>query len=278
MNNQSGRIDQPEARPGTAAPIVSLTSFPPRIKTLDRTLLSILGQSLMPDVIHVALARGEFPDGVSRFPRRLKKMIDQFQGLIVIDFVDENTRSYKKLIPALTRYGADKSIVTVDDDVIYPDNLISSLVGGSIDFAGATVGTRGVAMTLDDSGRLAPYRSWPQASLRRPSSSVFLTGRGGILYPPESMAGFERRREYLEVAPTADDVWFKMATLSNGFASVRVGSGEEFPASSARQSVGLYRQNNRTRHSRTPNDDALSEAMKLLRINREVLEGGSGDS
>lgn len=270
----ANRHTKTAARADRVGPIVSLTTFPPRIGTLGRTIRSLLSQSLPPRQIYISLARPEFPRGVADLPASLRSLLSRHSDVVQVSFFGENLRSYKKLIPALSDFGEQVHIVTVDDDVIYPRSFLHSLVEGTAAFPRATVGTRGVLMETSRHGGLTPYLTWRQAPMRIQSSRIFLTGRGGILYPPGSLVGATGRRDFLTLAPTSDDVWFKMVALQNGFESVRVGSGREYRASRADQSVGLFRHNNKVDESRSPNDDAIAAVAEAFAMETLGLFGG----
>lgn len=273
-SRENARLTEPVPRADHISPIVSLTSFPPRIATLHKTVRSLISQSVAPRHIYISLARPEFIGELADLPASLRNLLAQYPDVVRVYFSTENLRSYKKLIPVLSDFGEQEHIVTVDDDVIYPQDFLLSLVAGTAAFPGATVGSRGVLIQMAQGGGLTPYLSWPQAPLSVQSSRVFLTGRGGILYPPGSLAGATQRREFLSVAPTSDDVWFKMMSLQNGFESVRVGSGREYRASRADQSVGLFRHNNRVVDSRSPNDDAIVATAEAFAMDVNGLFGG----
>ena len=98
--------------------IVSLTSYPQRIDIVYKVIDSLLRQSLKPDVVVLWLARDEFPRQEQSLPRELRRYI-KF-GLTIRWC--ENLRSYKKLIPSLKAYPSD-TIVTADDDILYPENF-----------------------------------------------------------------------------------------------------------------------------------------------------------
>lgn len=233
---------------------VSLTSYPARIGAVGRTIRSILRQKTTPDVIFLALARDEFHGGTSDLPASLQRLIRLHSEKIEVVFTD-NSRSYKKILPALSAFGAGSTIVTADDDVTYPTDWLAGLLAGSQATPNASVGTRGTLMRADKDG-LSPYVSWPAAPLDWPHPAVFLTGRGGILYPPGSLQ-HASSPHYADVAPSADDVWLKCATLSAGFASARVGSGREYRSNGASQGGALHKKNVPATRGRSVNDDAI---------------------
>ena len=81
--------------------IVSLTTFPGRINTVDKTISTLLTQTLKPDEVILWLAESQFPN--KELPEQLTKL--QQYGLTIKWC--EDLRSYKKLIPALEEYPND---------------------------------------------------------------------------------------------------------------------------------------------------------------------------
>ena len=103
--------------------IVSLTSFPAAIPYTVQAIRSILKGSLLPDKIVLYLDTQKFPDGV--LPQELEALRAE-SPLFEVRFDPAEIRSYKKLIPALRDF-PDDTIVTIDDDIHYPPNLLRDL-------------------------------------------------------------------------------------------------------------------------------------------------------
>ena len=101
--------------------IVSLTSFPARIGMVHLVVQSLLNQSLQPRKVVLYLSRHEFPG--NKVPPWLTRLEN---GRFEIRFVEENLRSYKKLLFALVDFpGA--WIATFDDDRLYPAHTLARL-------------------------------------------------------------------------------------------------------------------------------------------------------
>lgn len=206
--------------------IVSLTSFPARIDKAWIAIETIFQQTMPPAKVVLVLAEQEFPN------RHLPRMIRQQQqrGLEIL-WVKRNSRSYIKLLPTRAAY-PDARIVTVDDDLFYRPCTLEQLVSVADENPGAIIGQRGWVIA-GERARLEPYINWVQADRSTPSGWVFLTGVGGVLYPPGTLDEGHLFDIDLaeELCPTADDIWFwAMAKLSgtpliclgnNGTRSVR---------------------------------------------------------
>ena len=100
--------------------IVSMTTWKKRIQNIPIVLKSILSQTQQPDKIVVNLAKDEFNNESGIQSDVLKFMKD---NNIEINWVDEDTKVYKKIIPTLLKY-KNSLILSIDDDFIYPKNMI----------------------------------------------------------------------------------------------------------------------------------------------------------
>lgn len=191
--------------------VVSLTSFPARIRHVWIPIESLLRQVRGPDRIVLVLSDEEF--GTRRLPRRLVEQ--QARGLEIM-YVPDDGRGLDKLVPTRLAY-PDATIITVDDDAIYEPWTVSRLVDHAQAHPGAVIGHRGREIRLGDHG-FAPYLEWPLATRRSPAGRVLLTGVGGILYPPGVLPLDLLADTALAQAlcPTADDVWFWAVATTAG--------------------------------------------------------------
>lgn len=189
--------------------VVSLTSFPARIPDVWITVESIFQQDYKPSKVVLVLAEPEFPG--RKLPRSLERQIRR--GLEVL-WVQENTRSYKKLLPVRQKY-PDSHIVTFDDDIIYESWRLKQLAEQSGEYPGSVIGFRGREVSLSDRSGFRPYMEWSLAGEDSPPDGTLLTGVGGILYPP----GVMDHGILLDIvsaqqlAQTADDIWFWAVAL-----------------------------------------------------------------
>ena len=185
--------------------IVSLTSFPERMYEIHFTLYSLLNQSLKPDEVVLWLAKEQFPNGEKDLPEIVLKM--QRNGLTIKWC--EDLRSYKKLIPALKEFSNDV-VVVVDDDVYYPKDWLKKLYNQHLKTPKFVIGHRGHKIMLDENGHPKSYRQWKKnQTLPKASYRNFMTGCGGVLYPPHSLYRDVTNVElFRKLAPYADDIWF----------------------------------------------------------------------
>lgn len=185
--------------------IVSFTSFPPRYATLPLTVEALLRQTCKPDEIVLWLAEADMA-AVTNEMRALCR-----RGLTIRQ-CPQDLKSGNKLIHALSAY-EDSFIVTCDDDIYYPPDWLNTLVQAHDPHVTQIIGTRAHLAKFTPDGRATSYNSWVGETplMTRPSADtdIFLTGIGGVLYPPHSMdPRVKDMGAYLTLCSRADDVWF----------------------------------------------------------------------
>lgn len=222
---------------GSNAPvIVSLTSYPPRFPTLALTLKSLLVQETRPQAIVLWVASDDF----KLLPVEVLEL--RQYGLKIEEC--EDLRSYKKLVPALKRYGGGY-IAVCDDDTYYWPTWLSTLVSEIGADASTVFCLRAHEIKLDPKGNILPYSEWGyECQTNKVSSLVFPTGVGGILYPPGL---FDKRaldqELFLSLCPSADDIWFFwMASLAGAKFKLRR-PAKRYIAWAGSQEEGLWKIN-----------------------------------
>jgi glycosyltransferase involved in cell wall biosynthesis len=184
---------------------------------LRQTLASLVNQDLgLPYQIHVYLSHEPYllDEGFERQPDWPEMQTDSYRTKVLIHFVP-NTGPYRKLIPILTQSlqaGLDSPIVTCDDDTIYPEHWLRKLLEEHALCRGI-VAFRGHSMSVRN-GRLTDYSTWLQEP-KLPFSLLNLpTGKDGVLYRPSHLDPRVLDVDTaLQLAPTADDLWFKVHSL-----------------------------------------------------------------
>lgn len=107
--------------------IASLTSHPPRINGVGFTIFSLLKQSCKLDSIELNLSKVNFPNGYGDLPDVLNNLYDK--GCLCINWVDGDTKTFKKLLPTVNKYyPEDYYVLTIDDDCIYLPNYVKKMV------------------------------------------------------------------------------------------------------------------------------------------------------
>lgn len=223
--------------------VVSMTSYPARIGCVFEVVQSLLAQTRKADLIVLYLAGEQFPGGSSDLPEKLN-MLEREKSL-VIRWCDD-LKPHKKYYYALQEY-SDCAVITVDDDVIYPPDLISSLCESYERHPGAVSAGRTHLIMLSEDNKVMPYRYWPKEvnmCLDKPSLQLLATGVAGILYPPHVFGAEAFDREAIEkTSLLADDLWLKAMELVYDVPVVTARKSGYLRLVDGSQDVALYHKN-----------------------------------
>lgn len=219
--------------------VVSLTTYGRRLYDVCYTIESLMQQTSPPNRIVLWLDPHSMVDNL---PVALQKQMNR--GLEVLATPD--IRSYTKLVPALKMF-PEAAVITVDDDMVYDFDIIERLITAHRTDPSAIQACRVHSMTFDGKGELLPYSQWDWTT----ASTVkrhFLTGVGGVLYPPLSLGKEVLNQDvFLSICPTADDVWFTAMAKLNGTPIMKVETrspkGEDYVSNYEVQDMGLCRIN-----------------------------------
>ena len=105
---------------------VTLTSWKGRINFIHKNLENLLENSIKPKKIILNLAIEEFPNQYSELPKEIKLLLRKYLNFEIY-WVKKNNNVFKKLIPTINRFKNDL-IISVDDDILYPKNLIKNML------------------------------------------------------------------------------------------------------------------------------------------------------
>ncbi len=187
--------------------IVSLTSFPARVDYIWLCIESLKHQEYRPEKIILYLSKEQF-DKVN-IPQSLKEEEDDY---FEIRFVDGDLRSHKKYYYAMNEYPG-KNIITADDDVIYPPNMLTLLYNCHKMFPNAVIANHTHLIKIKN-GEVAPYQEWTnikQKDLRKDFCDLenqIQIGVGGVLYPPGSLYKDVLNKDIaIRLSYLADDLW-----------------------------------------------------------------------
>jgi hypothetical protein len=194
--------------------IVSLTSIPSRLPYVDLPIRSVLEQTRPPELVvlwlHESL-RAEIPP-------RLAALVG---ARVEIRYVS-GTSSHRKLVHTIAEW-PDRVIVTCDDDVMYDPQWLERLWTTHLRHPRDVIAHEGRLIGHGADGSLLPYAQWPWVQEPGLSLPSFLpVGYGGALYPPGTLhPDVTDAQQYLALAPSADDLWFKAMALRAGTVSRR---------------------------------------------------------
>jgi hypothetical protein len=88
---------------------------------------SVLANTLLPDRIYLTLAHSEFPNWEQDLPEDLYKLV-MTSNRVILNWVEENTKSFKKVFPILPFLENDDIIIDIDDDMLLPKDFIESRI------------------------------------------------------------------------------------------------------------------------------------------------------
>lgn len=188
--------------------IVTLTSIPSRLHKIDLTIRSLLNQSTKPEKIVLWLNQS--------LEEVIPKKLSALEGdIFEIRYSDLNC-SHRKLIHSLIDF-PERVLVTCDDDQMYNRDFLKSLYIEHTYFPNDIVSNECREISQALSGKLLPYKEWNYSKELGVSKMEFIPlGYSGVLYPPSTLNTEVTNSElFLELAPKADDLWFKMMSLLN---------------------------------------------------------------
>ena len=189
--------------------IVSLTSYPGRIDTVNQTVESILNQSFKADKVILWLAPEQFPQKEKDLPKQL--LILRERGLVIDWYHD--IKSYKKLIPTLKKYpGA--LVITADDDNIYQPHWLEKLYKSYKKYPTDIQCHRVTKFYYKHNA----FHTISGGKDYYPGASFLnkLVGLGGVLYPPNCFYKDILDEDLMmRLAPTNDDQWFWIQGILN---------------------------------------------------------------
>lgn len=223
--------------------IVSLTSYPARIHTVGTVVEDLQKQTRKADEIILWLAQEQFPNLEEDLPNYLRNQMNK--GWVTVRWCDD-LKSHKKYFYALQEY-KDDLVVTVDDDLLYPETMLENLYQCYLRHPNAVSTVRAHLMIFTEDGTLMPYRDWIQETdvcLDQPSMQLFATGGAGTLYPGGIFKQELFNKDAIrETCIMADDLWLKAMALLSDVPVVVAQEFEDLRYIPGSQEEALYHQN-----------------------------------
>lgn len=197
---------------GDSSTIVSLTTFPARINNVWLVIESILHQSQKPNKIILWLYEGDFESKAS-LPKRLLNL--EKRGL-EIRFCDENLMPHIKYYYTMREYSSS-NIITVDDDLLYPPNLIETFLIEHHKYPDAILCPVSRKIRLENN-MIGEYINWSIVTENSTPGYIYLMmGVGGAFYPANSLhEEVFNLKNIKQISLKADDLWLKVMSLLKG--------------------------------------------------------------
>lgn len=205
---------------------VNLTTTDQRLDLCRIALASLLMQSHLPDQINLWVSRSPFLADAgfadtTALDSLLASLPAEQRARVMVHWV-ENMGPYRKLIPALRAAQEGDLVVTADDDIFYGQHWLRYLLEAHQANVQAgqcqVVASRVRQVIFNPLKRPASYIHWPLVAEARilPNAYVVTFGGGAVLerrfFAEEDLA----KNSFLELAPTADDLWYSRLLQRQG--------------------------------------------------------------
>lgn len=189
--------------------IVSVTTTKARLGMFFYSLQSLESQKFDNFQIMINLSRDPylFDEGVEISPGWMDgKKCD-------VNFV-KNVGPYRKLIPLIERVGDADLIVTADDDVLYDPNWLKSIVEAASKYPSSIICGGARKITKNILGRFQNYKNWHLCTEPKAGMELLPIGAYGVAYRRTLLdLEFLVDPAHIKYAPTADDIWFRLASI-----------------------------------------------------------------
>lgn len=237
--------------------IVSLTSYPDRIRTLSRVIKTLMVQTRRPDLIILWLAEEQFANRDEDLPGDLIELTNY--GLTIRWCKD--LKPHKKYFYVMQEYPED-IVITVDDDVYYSPRMISVLMDEYDKHRNSVICIRANRIAKPEQGKFdyTEFETYYRGLCGIELTDILPTGVGGVLYPPHSIPKDAFDEDLIrKLCLYQDDIWLKTWSVINGFTNVI--AVEELPLDIIKelQSDCLFIKN-----QKAGNDGALENIVQYL--------------
>jgi len=207
--------------------------------------------------IEIWLSNEEFPNKEADLPNELMTIIDKNESVQVFWTVG-NLKPHKKYFYSMQKH-RDVPIITVDDDVVYSENLVRILMNSYKRHPNAISCTHAHFITHGTDGSIRNYRGWLHNYLRsigQEKYGLIAVGVGGVLYPPNIMPERTFEDALIETQCLVnDDIWLKVNELLAETKTVLACKERCFEVIPNTQEYGLYQ----TNLGRNLNDEAIEK-------------------
>ncbi|MDL2314904.1 hypothetical protein LJC16_01450 [Bacteroidales bacterium OttesenSCG-928-C19] len=173
---------------------------------------TILRQTKKPDKIILWLSEEQF-QSKNDLPKNL--LILQKRGL-TIELRSGDFRSHKKYFYTLREYPND-IMITVDDDIFYPTDMIRNLIQQSKKYPKCVIANYTRIISYNEN-QISPYIQWEYNYYKINIEHLFFGSGGGTLFPPNSLPTDATNSDiFMSICPTADDIWLNAMCKCAGF-------------------------------------------------------------
>lgn len=223
--------------------VVSFTTHPKRINEACLMLETLFEQKKQADTIKLYLAREQFDNLEKDLPAKLRAY--ELEKKLEIIWCDD-IKPHKKYFYEMQNNRED-IIITVDDDILYSNDMILKLYRTYLAYPHA-ISTNVAHVMLESKvyGSM-PYVSWIKnydKLILEPSMNLIAIGGGGILYPPACFSReYFNKEAIVETCLFGDDLWLKAMEIMEGIPVVVTSKFSPYAYIDGSQEVALWKQN-----------------------------------
>ncbi|HIF9091537.1 TPA: glycosyltransferase family A protein [Photobacterium damselae] len=253
----------PQIATGT---IVTLTTYGNHIHDIHYVIRSILKQTVRPEFIVLWLDEIEFND--DDIPISLSEL--KKYGLLIKYCND--IKSYKKIIPSINKY-KNYNLITIDDDYLYPDDMIETLIKESIKYPNVIITHRAHYIKFKG-GDVDKYNNWEyETKINKPSHYIFPTTGGGVFFPAKIFTNEVTNQDiFMSLCPSADDVWLKIMALISNVKCKKVDDDRNWDSRFVELNVSQTNALSLINVGNSHNDKQLEMVMKYYGLSRKDFE------
>ncbi|MHA7155251.1 hypothetical protein [Arthrobacter sp. TMN-50] len=196
---------------GSTPVVVSITTYGRRIDAAAIAIESIARGNTKPSRIILWL---DDPARHASRPAALRRL--EARGLEVL--LTSNLGPHTKYFPYVQSVQDHRfPLVTADDDIMYPINWLRRLHLAYLDHP-TSINCHWASRILLGDGSVRSYHTWPNCSDTRADFSNVALGVSGVIYPPAMLEELAKRgTAFLDLSPTADDIWLHWVALQAGY-------------------------------------------------------------
>ena len=218
--------------------VVTLTSHSRRIRHAFAAIESIGQGKLKPARIILFLGNQHEKE---ELPASLKRLMLRGLEISFCEDVGPHTKYFPYLLSTVS---LDKPLVTADDDKLYRDDWLATLMEKWKREPELIHCFRAREIRLDDRG-LQAYWNWPLCQSDQPSVLHFATGVSGVIYPVSFQRLLKQAGdEFRGLCPKADDIWLHVMALRHGYRIRQVSAQSlEYPGIPGSSRYALRRTN-----------------------------------
>lgn len=156
---------------------LSLTSYGRRLEEVHHSIQSILNNTMKPNKILLTVYKDDVEKALNN-----NTLIDWIEkDIVTLLIAPENLKNHLKYWYAMRSF-SDYPLITVDDDVEYPKNLVIKLYD-----AWKTNPSMVSACGIKEADFNKPINDWilrPVSDSHAPSLNLYAEGIDGVIYPP----------------------------------------------------------------------------------------------